>query len=257
MIRNQHAMSEQIRHRARYRRQSRARETERRGEAEPAALRGVSLATVISPCIRSTNRLTMASPPPPDPVGWLVGEFSRAKAAQIASNRSRAIPPPVSLTLKESWVRATEVEVRGVASTSTTIPPTSVNLTALATRLTMICRSRSGSPIRYSGTPGATRVTKSRCLRCARTAKVDIVRSIKSVRSNWAFSSCRRPLSIRARSRIEFTRSTRVAPFWPARMSRYWRCFGANLGVGEQIDHPGHRVHWGTDLIRDQWTENS
>ncbi len=108
-------------------------------KAEP---RPSTLSALISPPIRATSRAVIASPSP-------VPSWRRVDEASIWlnfsntwSSRSAGMPMPVSLTTIVSRVRPS----RPMPLTSTSTWPVSVNLTALPSKLVMICRMRPTSP---------------------------------------------------------------------------------------------------------------
>ena len=96
--------------------------------------------------------------------------------------------------------------------TRTSTPPTSVNLTALPTRLTSTCRSRPGSPLTTAGTPGAVSALSSSPLSRAGWARSPTTSS-STVRTSKSVSSRRiLPASIFEKSRMSLTISRRASP---------------------------------------------
>ena len=127
---------------------------------------------------------------------------------------------PVSRTLKWSMSPLLSLDSQ---ATSTVTSPRSVNLMALPTRLTMICRSLVGSPISVSGTSGCTSQLSSIPFSSARVAKTfnvvsRLLRRLKSMDSNSSL-----PASILEKSRISLIRvSKESAEIFT--MVRYSRC---------------------------------
>ena len=105
------------------------------------------LSTVISPPISATKRAAIVKPSPVPPYFRVVDVSSCSKARKIVCCLSRGMPIPVSLTVNR---RATfPCSSRGGAGQATraVTSPASVNLIALPTRFSMICRSRPASPM--------------------------------------------------------------------------------------------------------------
>ena len=92
------------------------------------------LRIVMSPPISTARRLQITSPRPVPPKRWLVELCACANSANSRACCSGSMPMPVSLTeISMLWVSATSSSTR----TSTSMPPTSVNFTALESMLLM------------------------------------------------------------------------------------------------------------------------
>ena len=131
-----------------------------------------TLLTPIVPPMMPTRRRQIDRPRPVPPNCRVVEVSACSKASKIASRLFSGIPIPVSRTRKRSCTaRSCTSSSRTWISTS----PTVVNLMALPTRLRMIWRMRSGSPITWSGTAASTDHSSSRRFSCARTASTRMV----------------------------------------------------------------------------------
>ena len=75
---------------------------------------------------------------------------------------------PVSATMNRRHTLSSTSDLR---STRTNISPRSVNLRALPTKFTRICRIRPGSPATQTGTSGLISHMSSSFFSCARKAK--------------------------------------------------------------------------------------
>ncbi len=118
------------------------------------------LSTRISPFISCVRRWQMARPRPVPPYLRVVEESTWLNALKSRSIASCGMPMPVSWTMISSRILPA-VTVRTVVSSGTlrtwiAMLPVGVNLMALVTRLTMICRRRVTSPTIHCGTSGST-----------------------------------------------------------------------------------------------------
>ncbi len=121
--------------------------------------RPTSLSTQIRPPISATSWAEIAKPSPVPPYQRVIDPSACANGSKMTCCFSGGMPMPVSTTAK---CRPTSCLLHLVRrSTAMTTSPRSVNLMALPTRLTTICRSRPGSPINASGTSGAMRQASS------------------------------------------------------------------------------------------------
>lgn len=129
---------------------------------------GVLSAVMNPPSSCAISRL-IDRPSPVPPYLRLVVPSACWNAPKIDSSWCSAMPMPVSATRKATAGPCAR-SGRGSRSGSTrsmcsSITPTSVNLTALDSRLRSTCRSRESSVSSSAGDPGATVIRKSR-LRC-------------------------------------------------------------------------------------------
>ena len=108
-----------------------------------------SLLRLTSPPIRSTSWRTMDRPSPVPPKRRVVEASACVKGVNRRASTSGLMPMPVSRTTNCTSMRPSS---RGAHSTVSCTPPRSVNLTALPSRLTRICRMRVMSPRSRCGT---------------------------------------------------------------------------------------------------------
>ena len=110
---------------------------------------GPSLSAHIRPPISSARRRLIARPRPVPPYLRVVLESACENDLNRRDRPSAERPMPVSRTAN---VRPTRPSASGVLVTVSTTSPRSVNLTALASRLRRIWRSRVRSPLIATGT---------------------------------------------------------------------------------------------------------
>ena len=161
------------------------------------------LDTVIEPPIMATSCEEMVSPSPVPPYLRVVELSACENDSKIVCSLSGAIPMPVSRTLNA--IVASAARWFSAIRTVTSISPDSVNLIAFPTRLTMIWRSRPGSPSRRSGTPGATFNSTSRFFWWPRIASERIVSRRVSSSEKPIDSRRMCPASILEKSRMSLT----------------------------------------------------
>ena len=126
---------------------------------------GVLSAVMNPPSSWAISRL-IDRPSPVPPYLRLVVPSACWNAPKIDSSWCSAMPMPVSVT-RNATAGPCARSGRGSRSGSTgsmcsSTPPTSVNLTALDSRLRSTCRSRESSVSSSTGEPGATVIRKSR-----------------------------------------------------------------------------------------------
>ncbi len=95
-----------------------------------------------------TSRALIDSPSPVPPNRLVVDSSAWRNSSKTDSSLSEGIPMPVSETANRIPFPFPD------GSAVTTMPPVSVNLAALLTRLSRTWRSRVGSPATRSGTSG-------------------------------------------------------------------------------------------------------
>ncbi len=111
------------------------------------------LSAVTVPPISSASRRLIASPRPVPPNRRLVDASTCVNDWKSWSIRSGGIPIPVSRI--DTWNAMRSGSGDSACSTWTAISPSSVNFTALFSRLSRIWRSRLVSPTAVSGVPGS------------------------------------------------------------------------------------------------------
>jgi len=133
------------------------------------------------------------------------------KLSKIAACRSGAMPIPVSRTLRRTVICAA-LSARRSAWIVTS--PAVVNLIALPTRLTSICRSRAGSPRNASGTSAPTSAASSSPFSCARGPSRSATSSITPQRLKSITSSVIFPASIFEKSRMSLMTVNSASALW-------------------------------------------
>ncbi|MCY1172185.1 hypothetical protein D9M73_123160 [compost metagenome] len=156
------------------------------------------------PCINLANLDEIDRPSPVPPYRRSVELSSWTNSPKIAAWRSGAMPMPVSPT--EMATSPSTI------ATLSVIAPCSVNFAALPSRLRIIWRSRSPSPITILGTSSAISVRRSSPLRIA-IGRI----SLAQLRARWRRStrSCASvtcPASIFDRSRMSLSKRIIAAP---------------------------------------------
>ena len=114
---------------------------------------GEGLSTQMRPSIIVTSREEIARPRPVPPYLRVVELSAWKKAPKMRACLAGGMPMPVSETSNSS---RTSPSRRSSRFTWRATSPRSVNLMALPTRLTTICRRRPASPMSESGTSGST-----------------------------------------------------------------------------------------------------
>jgi len=187
----------------------------------------------------------MASPRPVPPYLRVVEPSACWNASNSVGWASAAMPMPSSLTFRESIGTPARMPS---SSTSSSMRPFSVNLTALPTRLVSTCHSRCSSPVSQGGTSAATRAIRRLPRRSAATCCGLTTRSISPATAKGAVSSSRRPASIFEKSRISLTMRSSVSPLLRTSVSRSrWsavRSESSTTPVNPRIPFMGVRISW-------------
>ena len=169
---------------------------------------GPPLSADIVPPISSARRLLMARPSPVPPYLRVVEASAWLNFWKSLPIPSAESPMPVSRTAKVS----SAVLPVTVAVTVSTTSPRSVNLMALASRLSRICRSRVTSPLTAGGTSPSNRYARSSCFCAARVPTRSSADSTHSRRSNGCASMSMRPASIFEKSRMSLMMVKSASP---------------------------------------------
>ena len=127
------------------------------------------------------------------------------KGSITAAMFSELMPMPVSRTLMDTESRLSLI------ISSEMLPPDGVNLTALETKLTMICLMCRGSALSRTSWPGNTRDNMTPLSSVCSPGKV-MADSTKSGRSTVSSESFISPASIREMSRMSLMTSRRWVP---------------------------------------------
>ncbi|MNS90364.1 hypothetical protein D3C72_1244140 [compost metagenome] len=165
------------------------------------------LSTRIRPCMASASSRQIARPRPLPP--YCAAVRAPSACSKRRNNRcccSWLMPGPVSRTSK--------CNPRGPSSqrACSVMLPRLVNLTALDSRLSRICRTRIASPV--ACIPAGNWLSRmNRRPFCAASGPINAARSCsRRLRPNALDCSSRRPDSIRARSSASLTRCSRCSP---------------------------------------------
>jgi hypothetical protein len=168
-----------------------------------------ALSAHIVPPISSLSRLLIAKPSPVPPKRRLVEASTWLKDWNSSLIRSSGMPIPVSRTATCSrWPPGAEPSRR----TTTTTSPSSVNFTALPTRLRSTCRNRAASPVISGGTSESIRQPSSRSLSAAWVATSSSADSTHSRSSKGRRSSSSLPDSIFEKSSTSSITRKRTSP---------------------------------------------
>ncbi len=151
----------------------------------------------------------MARPRPVPPYLRVVDESACENDWKRRPMPSGDRPMPVSRTAK---VSSTRPSAAGAALTVSTTSPASVNLTALASRLSRIWRSRVTSPSTARGMSPSNRYAVSRFFSTARVDTRSSADSTQSRRSNGCASMSIRPASIFEKSRMSLMIVSSASP---------------------------------------------
>ena len=201
--------------------------------------------TVMPPAIRLASSRQIARPSPVPPKLRVVDTSAWVNGAKMLSAASAAIPTPVSVTWKASRIRP---GAAGAVPTSTVTCPAGVNFTALDSRLTRICRNRTGSPSTVTGVSGANSAASASLFSSAFGAMMPTASSTHATRSKGMISRSSRPDSILDRSRMSSITPRRWSP--AARISSaYSACSASSAVSSSRLVKPmtalsGERISW-------------
>ena len=164
----------------------------------------------------------MTSPSPVPPKRRLVEPSAWVNSSNRRSCCSSLIPIPVSMTaISIAW----RAGPSSITRTSTSIPPTSVNFTALERKLLRIWRTRSGSPTWAGASCSSTFAASSRPLADAVCRKVSTRRRRRRAGRTSPVRSRAWPASIFEKSRVSpMIWSSECAELWA--VATIWRCCG-------------------------------
>ncbi len=166
--------------------------------------------TEMLPPIKVTKRWTMDSPRPEPP---LVLCLTCTKGSKMRVSLSAGMPMPVSDTL---MINTQVLLWSGTkrASISRLTAPEGVYLSALASKLMRICRTRRGSATTASGQESLMRKCRLRPFSVAMVRNKVSQLLVRSLRLTGSGVSSKRPASTLLKSKISLIKSSSTWPLW-------------------------------------------
>ncbi len=161
-----------------------------------------------SPPRSRASRREIASPSPLPPCRRVLVESACVNGSKRRSSCSARMPMPVSAT----WMQRDRPPAPSRSRKVSTMPPSSVNLIALPTRLTRICRTRIASVRSRRGTPDSARTSMASPLAFARTRMRSTTSRTSSGSGVSAISIGSFPELIRSMSRMSLMIASRWSP---------------------------------------------
>ncbi len=203
-----------------------------------------SLSTPTAPPINCTSSRAIDRPRPVPPKRRVVDPSACSNGLNRRSRASGEMPAPVSRTAKRIVQSA---PARASTSQRSTTLPRSVNFTALLSRFTSTCASRSASPRSACGRSPRSTVS-ARPLRRAPSVTIAVARASSASTEKSTGASTSLPASILDRSRMSLMMSSRciaASPTLARRSDVTGSCWSRSIRcVRPMITFIGVRISW-------------